>query len=230
MPETEDDSSQPPARLLAVAALGSAVLFAGIVVVLYFLALGDDEPLQETTVGPEDGYVPFGGTPIAQLEGIPTPLPDTGPIDPERPEVGDPAPDFALADVRDPGTIRRLSDYAGTPIVLNWYASWCGPCKDELPDFQAAQVALGDDITFLAVNFVESRENALKPIDEFNVTFPTVLDNSGEVSEHYRILYMPTTLLIDADGIVQAIHSGPLFGEDLERELTSIGIDYAASE
>ena len=67
---------------------------------------------------------------------------DLGPLDPQRPEVGKPAPNFALIDARDGTTVRKLSDYTGKTVVVNWYASWCEPCKDE--------IGLGDCLEFLS--------------------------------------------------------------------------------
>ncbi len=221
-------------RLLTLAMMGVSVVFAGFVLGVYMLATsgGDDASPGEAASPPQpaDGAeLPFGGTPVSELAGVPTPQPGTGPLDDHRPEVGEPVPDFVLADVHDPSATRQLSDYLGTPIVLNWYASWCGPCEDELPDFQAAQDALGDDIVFFAVNFLESQDDAARILDRHDVTFPAVMDSSGEVSEHYRINRgLPTTMLIDGEGVLQSVHYGPLFGDDLERELTNIGVDYRA--
>lgn len=227
MSEDQEPPQQPrdPTRILTAAALGVALLFAAVVVVIYMLGTS---PGSSSPAAPSGDEAPFGGTPLPDVAGMPTPLPDTGVLSPFRPEVGSPAPDFALIDVRDSTLIRHLSDHSGTPVVLNWYASWCGPCEDELPDFQAAQDALGDDIAFFAVNYIESQDDAVRLLDRYNITFPAVMDTSGEVSEHYRVRGLPTTMLIDADGIVRVIHYGPLFGPDLERELTKIGIDYQA--
>jgi cytochrome c biogenesis protein CcmG, thiol:disulfide interchange protein DsbE len=221
-------TARDPIRILQVAAFASAALFAAIVVVVAFLATGDsDDGFDPPAFDPDEPA--FGGTPIANLPGMPTPIPNTGPIGPNRAELGQPAPDFALADVRDPSTIRHLSDYSGTPMLLNWYASWCGPCRDEMPDFQAAYEALDGEFVFFAINFIESQSDALKLLDEFDITFPAVMDTTGAVSDHYRIgRGLPVSMLIDAEGIIRSIHRGPLFGPDLERELAAIGIDYTA--
>ncbi len=216
-------SSDPPRSKpnpLGLVVLGVAVAFAVAVVALYLVgASGDDAS--------PAGDQPFGGTPIPDLPGMPTSIPDTGPLEPNRPSVGAPAPDFALADVREAGRIRRLSEFSGTPTVINWFASWCEPCRNEMPAFQRAQEELGAKVAFLGVNFLETREKALSILDETGATFPAVLDPNGAVSDHYRITQgLPVTMFIDADGIVRAIHTGEVEAEELVAELAKIGLTY----
>lgn len=210
------------ANLLGMAALGVAGLFAVFVVAIYLLASGDDD-----TAAAPGTETPFGGTPFPDLPGMPTAVPDTGPLEPNRPAVGDPAPDFALVDARDATRIRRLTEFAGKPVVINWFASWCDPCRREMPAFQQAHEALGDSVEFLGVNFLESSDKAVSILDETGATFPAVLDPNGAVSDHYRITQgLPVTMFIDADGIVRAIHTGEVEPDELVEELAKVGIDY----
>ncbi|MGE0600595.1 MAG: TlpA family protein disulfide reductase [Dehalococcoidia bacterium] len=149
-----------------------------------------------------------------------------GVLEPARPEIGKPAPDFALIDTRDGKTVRHLSDYRGTTVVLNWFASWCGPCAAEIPDFQEAYEALDGEIVVLAVNLQESRETASGMLEGLGATFPSVLDTNGAVAQHYRLLGMPTTFFIDKDGIVQMSGSGRITAETLKDELAKLGHEY----
>lgn len=149
-----------------------------------------------------------------------------GVLDPARPEVGKPAPDFALIDTRDGTTVRRLSDYRGKTIVLNWFASWCGPCTAEIPDFQEAYDALDGEIVVLAVNLQESSETASSMLESLGATFPSVLDSDGAVAQHYRLLGMPTTFFIDKDGIVRMFGSGRIDAATLRGELAKLGHEY----
>jgi thiol-disulfide isomerase/thioredoxin len=152
---------------------------------------------------------------------------DLGPIDPERPEVGQPAPDFALLDARD-GTVRKLSEFRGRAVAINWYASWCGPCKAEIPEFQAAYAALPEELVFLGVNYLESPERATGILDIYNAEYPAVLDSSGDVADHYRVGYgLPATFFVNAEGILTGIHYGQVRSDDLVTELAKAGVTYA---
>ncbi|MGE5595743.1 MAG: redoxin domain-containing protein [Hyphomicrobiales bacterium] len=164
----------------------------------------------------------FQGTPTAAVE-----QPGLGPLDPQRPEVGQPAPDFALIDARDGRTVRKLSDFKGTPVVVNWYASWCGPCKNEIPEFQAAQQALGDKVVFLGVDYQEGQSDAVKILQDNNAAYPAVLDSHGSVAEHYRVSVFPTTYFVDAGGVVRALKVGEVHADDLEKNLAAIGVTYS---
>lgn len=149
-----------------------------------------------------------------------------GVLDPFRPENGEPAPDFALVDARDGETVHRLSDYRGKVVVLNWYASWCGPCRNEIPDFQEAQDALGDEVVFLLVNLQEEQSVATGLLDELDATMLAVLDTEGEVAEHYRVRGMPTTYFIDREGNVAISGSGMVTRAALEEELAKLGLEF----
>ncbi|GAB4335344.1 MAG: hypothetical protein Kow0010_22780 [Dehalococcoidia bacterium] len=149
-----------------------------------------------------------------------------GLIETFRPEVGGPAPDFALLDARDQSKVIKLSDFRGTPVVVNWYASWCGPCRAEIPDFVAAQKALQGKVVFLGVNLQEEPDRAVGMLDEFGATYPAVLDQDGSVFRHYGGLGMPTTFFIDAEGNVVEWGSGRVTEEALVAALARLGLQY----
>jgi peroxiredoxin len=149
-----------------------------------------------------------------------------GVTDDFRPEIGGPAPDFVLVDGRDASKVIRLSDFRGTPVVLNWYATWCAPCRAEIPDFRDASNTLDGQIVILGVNLQESAEQAIGLLDEFDATYPTVLDSDGSVFEFYRGIGMPTTLFIDADGIIVESGAGRVTEDALVTALGNLGIDY----
>jgi cytochrome c biogenesis protein CcmG/thiol:disulfide interchange protein DsbE len=149
-----------------------------------------------------------------------------GVLEPHRPEVGRPAPDFALLDARDGKTIRRLSDYRGKTVVLNWYASWCGPCRAEMPYFQEAAAVLDGEIVVLGVNLQESQSTAAAMLRDTGAQYPAVLDTDGEVARHYRLTGMPTTYFIDGEGIVRIFGSGLVTRETLRAELAKLGHHY----
>lgn len=151
-----------------------------------------------------------------------------GVIDEARPEVGKPAPDFGLVDARNPDRIIHLSDFAGRPVILNWYASWCGPCRAEIPTFLDAQRQLGDEISILGVNLQEPADRAVGLLDEFDAGYPAVLDSEGTVFAHFAISVggMPTTYFIDAEGIVRDAGQGMLTPEALSVALATVGVEY----
>ena len=136
-------------------------------------------------------------------------------------EVDHPAPDFFLRTLN--GRSVRLSDYRGKTVVLNFWASWCPPCRREMPDFQTLWEERGpsgpDDLVILAVNLLPEDTIAAAEgfVDEFGLTFPILLDTSrGEVSRRYGVQALPATFFIDRDGIVRTTALGSVFGHLLE--------------
>jgi len=161
-----------------------------------------------------------------------TVYPNTGVLDPNRPKEGEPAPNFALADARDTTKVHKLSDFKGKAVVLNWYASWCGPCATEIPEFQQAQGTLGDQVVFLGIDYQESPADATSILDELKATYPAVLDASGAVAEHYRVGQggggLPTTFFVDKDGILRSQVTGRVTSDKLVENLAKAGVTYTA--
>ena len=209
----ENETSSPVRRYGGYAVLGIVVAAVAVLVVWLFAFGGEDEeaPAPLALDRPE----------LLGRTGI-----ETGVIDGHRPEVGELAPDFALANARDPERVVRLSDFRGTPVVLNWYASWCGPCRREIPDFQKAYEALDGEVVFLGVNLQEDADRAIGLLEVFVADYPALLDIDGEVAVHYRIPGMPTTFFIDAEGIVRSVGAGLIVEEVLVEELARIGVTY----
>ena len=144
-----------------------------------------------------------------------------GLLDGNGAEVGEPAPDFVLL-VLD-GEPVRLSDFRGKTVVLNFWASWCPPCRAEMPEFQELWEQRGpggpDDLVILAVDFLpeDTVSAAGGFVEEFELTFPVLFDTSdGDVAQRYGVRGLPATFFIDADGVMRAKNLGPVFGNLLQ--------------
>ena len=122
-------------------------------------------------------------------------------------ELGAPAPDFDVT-LFDGGQM-RLSDLAGQVVVLNFWASWCPPCRDEMPSFEQAWLAARDDgVVFVGLATGDIEADARAFADHVGVTYPLGLDLDGAVADRYLIRVMPTTYFIDRDGLLQRKLSG----------------------
>ena len=209
LPESPAPAPDPQRKLIGYAVLAAAVFIAVLAGAYVFLRPSGDS-----------------GKDVETPTGIVNPYPNTGPLDPNRPTEGEKAPDFALVDARDPSKVVKLSDYRGKAVILNWFASWCDPCKNEIPEFQAAQEKLGDQLVVLGVDYLEQPADAVGILDKFGATYPAVLDGAGTVAQHYRVSFMPTTFFIDKDGVLRVIKTGEVHDDALVTFLSKVGITY----
>ncbi|KKM11481.1 hypothetical protein SY88_08465 [Clostridiales bacterium PH28_bin88] len=140
-----------------------------------------------------------------------------------RPLVGYPAPDFTLTDLE--GKTVRLSDLRGQPVYLNFWATWCPPCREEMPDIQQVYTEKGQQVRFLAINLTGT-EKTVQGVREFlsagGYTFPVLLDKDNAVSEQYQVRAIPTSIFIDAAGVIRYRYAGAMSKEMLEAALEKI--------
>lgn len=137
---------------------------------------------------------------------------------------GDTAPAFTLRTLD--GDSVRLSDFLGHPVVVNFWGTWCPPCRDEIPLLvEAYRIHQGDSLVILGVNG-RDQELSTRVVQRFvadlHVTFPILLDEKGRVRRHYRLRALPTTVFVAADGTVRAVNFGPLTSTELQRRLDEL--------
>ena len=133
-------------------------------------------------------------------------------------EVGGPAPGFDLENVVEGGPRVELRALRGRPVVLNFWATWCAPCKREMPDLQAMHEELGNRVRFVGIDVQDSRRLAKRFLDEVGVTYPSGYDPNRTVFDRYGLQGMPQTVLVDARGRLVARHIGEIDADKL-REL-----------
>jgi peroxiredoxin len=136
--------------------------------------------------------------------------------------IGSKAPDFELYDLE--GNIHKLSDYKGTPILLNFWATWCGPCRGEMPHLEEVYAEWKEkDLTFFAVNIGESSTDVTAFLDYYGFNMQVLLDSARTVSGRYGVSGIPTTYFIDEDGIIQNRVVGAFPDrETIEKYVTSL--------
>lgn len=117
------------------------------------------------------------------------------------------APEF---DLKDPGDRpQRLADYRGKPIILNFWATWCPPCREEMPSMQRAFEAVADDgIALIAINVGEDADTIEQFLANYPVEFPLPMDLDSRVVQSYPVKGLPTTFVIDADGRLAYVATG----------------------
>ena len=195
-----------------VMAIGLVLLIGG-ASVLYSQLEGDYRMEQLATEPPTEA-------PVETQPPVEAPEETHAPTEPQ-PSL---APDFTVLDGE--GNEVKLSDYFGKPIVLNFWASWCGPCKSEMPDFNEAYLAQGDEIQFLMVNMTDGYRETLKIAQTFvadaGYSFTVLYDVNRDAAATYGISSLPTTLFIGADGVMVAYAMGAIDAETLQRGIAMI--------
>ena len=131
------------------------------------------------------------------------------------------APDFTVYDKE--GNPVKLSDFYGKPIVLNFWASWCGPCRSEMPAFEASYQQLGEQIHFLMVNAISNRESldsAKAFLEDNGYTFPVLFDIDMDAAIAYQLYSIPATYFLDAEGYLVNHSIGMLSQSRLQKNLS----------
>ncbi len=138
--------------------------------------------------------------------------------------LGSPAPDFTLKTLA--GDTATLSSFQGRPVFLNFWATWCGPCRAEMEEIAGAYRAhTNEGLQVLAIDLTDQERklnDVRKFVDELQMPFPVLLDEKGNVRKRYALRGVPTSVFIDARGVVRLVNPGPITSETIQRGLVEI--------
>jgi cytochrome c biogenesis protein CcdA/peroxiredoxin len=167
----------------------------------------DTNAVQPTTI-PESAGAPSGlGSITGAAASIDSPISGIN--------IGDVAPDFQTVNENDQAV--QLSDYRGQVVLLNFWGTWCGPCRLEMPEFESAYQSNSEKgFTILAVNNRDTREAVSDYREEFGLSFPLVMDEGDAIKNQYGIVSFPSTYILNRDGVIVARHFGALTAAQIE--------------
>ncbi|MBR4040355.1 MAG: redoxin domain-containing protein [Clostridia bacterium] len=174
------------------------------------------QPAPQATAAPE-----VTGVPQVSVTPKPTDAPGTEVMGPVMRNM---APNFTAYD--DAGNPVSLKDMRGKPVIVNFFASWCGPCRMEMPYFDEFYHQYGDQVTFMMVNLCafgnDTKENGKKMVEDGGWTFPVYFDSDGDAALKYAIRSMPTTIFVSPDGELKGRHTGVIPRADLEQTIQAM--------
>ena len=183
--------------LRVLGAVATVAVIAGAVVVVQRL------PGERSSATAPPGYVSFAASGIKLGAGQGESL-----------SIGKPAPDFTLLALD--GQLIRPADLRGKVVLINFWASWCAPCRKEMPLLvQAARRYRDRGFEVVAINIQEDRDRVSRFVGEFELDFPVLIDSAGDVTQQYRVQGLPTSYLIDREGVVRERKIGEYSRADL---------------
>ncbi len=140
---------------------------------------------------------------------------------PKLASIGTKAPDFELVNLE--GRTIKLSELRGKIVILNFWATWCEPCKLEMPFFEELHKKGMANLEILGINFDEPASRVEEFVKEYSVQFPILLDPGAEIQKLFRVRGYPTTLIVDKDGIIRYHHIGLITEDQLNHYLSDMG-------
>ena len=194
---------EPTAALTSRTAIVAALLLLGAIIAMVFVSQSRDAADEDDAPGASSGLVTAGVV----------------------------APDFTLTSLD--GETVSLSDYAGRPVLINFWASWCPPCREEFPALAVSREAHAESgFEILGVTHNDTDELSQKFADDADAEWPLLPDSDNTVWEAYGGVGLPTSYFVDAEGVVQRVHIGPVDEDQLADHLSAIGVpsDQAPSD
>ena len=207
--------------------LGSLGLKLGIVLVLISSCTFSPTPKTdqaETAATDTPNIQPADPTATATPVDPPTPTPADEPAQPPvGVREGNTAPDFSLQNLQ--GETVTLSELRGKAVLLNFWAVWCGYCRIEMPDLQTAYEEFGEaGFVVLGIDIQENQTRVETFVQDMGLTFPILLDDQGQVALQYRIRGLPTSILVDTEGVIRLVHLGPITHDEIAAQLIEMDI------
>lgn len=138
------------------------------------------------------------------------------------PTLGYLAPDFTLQDLN--GQSVSLSSFRGKPVLLNFWATWCPPCRKEMPELQEFHRRYGDQVVLVGVNWGEGTSTVKRFLDQLGVSYPNLIDERGTAFVLYRLTGIPESFFIDPEGYLRGAWIGPLTAEEIVKGFTRLGL------
>ncbi len=136
------------------------------------------------------------------------------------PNVGEVAPDFEYT--MSDGTSHRLSDLHGKKVLLNFWATWCEPCRAEMPDLQQVLATYGDSVVVLGVNKLETAVVIPQFVSEVGVSFPLIVNTEGDISNRYGAKNIPSSFFINTDGTIGARRIGVMTYDFMKSQIDQL--------
>lgn len=203
--EGKNNKQKSKLGLIVICILLVGLIAAGTVVYPKLTAQVEQEKTAAATAAPVDE-----GEQSAEEEKAPEAEETKKPAEVAGPVMKNMAVNFTAYD--DAGNPVSLKDMRGKPTVVNFFASWCGPCKMEMPYFETLYLEYGDQVNFMMVNLCafgnDTKENGKAMVAEGGWTFPVYFDSDGDAALGYSIRSMPTTIFVSADGELKGRHTG----------------------
>ncbi len=139
-----------------------------------------------------------------------------------QPVINSTAPDFRLKTIQ--GKNIQLSQLRGSAVLINFWATWCQPCRLEMPSIQDQYVQYKSELIVLAVNLSEPLDVVIEFVNSLDISFDVLLDPDGSIPELYNVRGYPTSFFIDSKGIIRIIHIGYMTESQLENYLSQVGV------